>query len=97
MRKFNVGDLVVYRKPKRSTNPSPRAKDIHAAPHGEDYAYMIEKYWSVAEVRDDDTIVVSTRRGKRHQLRIDDPLLRKANLLDMIFRRSRFPQLASAT
>lgn len=42
---YSVGDLVVYRKSKRSTAPGPRAKNIQPATHGEEYGYSVDKYW----------------------------------------------------
>lgn len=88
---FKTGDLVVYRKPKISTRPSPKAEDIHPAAHGDDYIYSVEKYWIVTRVVDEATIEVKTRTGKIHQLRADDRLLRRATLLERWLKKSRFP------
>ena len=91
MSKYSVGDLVIYRKTKWSVHPTPRAQDLHPAPSGEQYAYSVEKYWTVIGVADDQTVEVTTRRGKVHRLRADDPLLRRACLVERIRYRSRFP------
>jgi hypothetical protein len=92
MRHFAAGDRVVYRKTKVSTRPGPRARDVHAAEHGDDYSYNVDKYWIVTGEVDDDTIEVMTRRGKIYRVPVDDPNLRKANTLEEIFRSSRFPK-----
>jgi hypothetical protein len=86
------GDCVVYRKPKASTRPGPRAERITPTPRGEDYQYVVEKYWTVEQVSDGGDIVVRTRRGKRHTISPDDPRLRKANLFERLFMRGRFAQ-----
>lgn len=92
-RAFHPGDLVIYRKFKHSTRPSPRAKDIDPAPHGEEYNYRIDKYWVVADVLDDRSLVLCTRRGKRHVLPPDDPSLRRASWWERLLYHGRFPKL----
>jgi len=96
MRRFSAGDHVVYRKQKHSAHPGSRAQEIQPAQHGETYSYMVDKYWTVARAIDDETIEVLTRRGKVHRLSVNDPLLRKASLLEKVFKRRRFPDLAEA-
>jgi hypothetical protein len=66
---------------------------VHPAEHGEAYSYLVDKYWVVTRVVDEETIEVKTRTGKLHQVRTDDRLLRKAGLLDRWLRRDRFPRL----
>lgn len=90
---FQPGDLVIYRKTKHSTHPGPRASNVHPAPHGETYSYTIDKFWLIEEVRDDGTLVATTRRGKKNTLRSDDPMLRRANWLEKLLHRSRFAPL----
>jgi hypothetical protein len=90
---YSVGDHVVYHKPKSSVHPGPRAEDIHPAEHGDDYSYLVDKYWTVSAIIDDETIEVTTRRGKRHQLRVDDPNLEKAGGLKHVLSKSKFPGL----
>ncbi len=90
--RFHVGDRVVYTRDKHTTKPGPRAKNVSATPHGETYDYQVDKYWRVAEVLENDQIVLVTRRGKRHVLPISDPRLRKANLWERLFRGNKFPQ-----
>jgi hypothetical protein len=85
------GDLVVYRKPKASTHPGPRAEDITPTPQGDDYHYMVDKYWVVERVDDGQSVVVRTRRDKQHTISLDNPRLRKANLFERLFMRDRFP------
>lgn len=87
---MKAGDFVVFSKCKTSSHPSPRAKAIHPAQHGETYSYIIDKFWKVVEVVDDETIEVETRRGKRHRLNKNTPLVRKAGLLFQLVYRHRF-------
>ena len=91
--KYRVGDRIVYVKPKRSTHPGPRAEHVHPAVHGDSYGYTVDKYWIVTCVADEQTIVAKTRRGKTHRVAIDDPCLRKPNLLERLLCRGRFPSL----
>ena len=96
MKRFRRGGRVIFRKSKHSTVPGPRAKDIHPSPHGEDYAYYVEKFWTVAETRPGGEIVVQTRRGKRHVLRPDDPALRRATWWERLLFGNQFPTLSWA-
>ncbi|MEQ9409898.1 MAG: hypothetical protein RIK87_19335 [Fuerstiella sp.] len=89
--RFHAGDLVIYRKSKFSDHPGPRAANVHPAPRGETYSYTVDKFWIVQEVLADGTVVATTRRGKKHYLRPDDPLLKRANWLQRLLYRSRFP------
>ncbi|HEV7282481.1 MAG TPA: hypothetical protein VGN57_19920 [Pirellulaceae bacterium] len=95
--KFKKGDLVVFRKTKHGVHPSDRAIALKPAQSGEAYSYCIDKYWVVAEVPDDRSIVVETRRGKRHQIEADQPNLRRASLIERLFYRDRFPELNERT
>lgn len=88
---YSVGDLVVYRKSKRSTAPGPRAKNIQPATHGEEYGYSVDKYWRVARMNDEGKVVVVTRRGKVHELDPDDHSLRQAQWWERLFLSGRFP------
>lgn len=83
--------MIVFRKPKRGTAPSPRAINVRPAPHGDDYGYEIEKYWRVTAVLPDGRLEVVTRRGKRHTVEATDPHLRRANFFERWFLASRFP------
>ena len=80
--KYKVGDFIVFKKWKASTNPSPRAKDTFPSPHGDYYTYRIDKYWKVVDIIDADTIEVETRRGKRHRISVKTENVRKMNFLD---------------
>jgi hypothetical protein len=91
MQKYSVGDHVVYRKPKVSSQPGPRAASVRPSGCGEDYAYVVDKYWIVSAIVDEETIEVSTRRGKTHRLKVDDPHLCKAGLIARWLHRTRFP------
>ena len=88
--RLKVGDFVIYRKWKASTHPSPRAKNIRPARYGDTYSYVIDKFWKVVQVFDDDTIEIETRRGKRHRLDVNVPDLRKASLFSRLLFRDRF-------
>lgn len=90
---FDIGDIVVYRKKKVSTNPSPRAYDLQLCGPGGAYKYCIDKYWTVESVLRDGWVVVTTRTQKHHYLRADDPNLRKAGLIVRLRYGKRFPEL----
>ncbi|MCA9083175.1 MAG: hypothetical protein KDA81_03925 [Planctomycetaceae bacterium] len=90
---FKPGDLVIYRKTKHSTHPGPRAENLHPAPNGDTYSYVVSKFWLVREVLEDGTLVAVTRRGKLNQIRPDDPGLRRPNWFERLFYRSRFSEL----
>ena len=95
-RKFKKGDLVIYRKTKHSASPGPRAQKVEPAPHGEDYSYLVEKFWVVAEA-DEETVLLRTRRGKEHRLSANNPNLRHARWWERWFYRNRFPQMTAGT
>lgn len=88
--RIRPGDFVVFSKSKNSSHPSPRAKAIQPTQHGEFYSYIIEKFWKVVKVIDDRTIEVETRRGKRHRLDKNTPMMRRAGLLHQLIYRDRF-------
>lgn len=84
------GDWVVYRKSKQSSVPGPRAQQVTASPKGDNYGYVVDKFWVVQAVSDDGTVSVRTRRGKVHRLAADDRGLRKANFFERLLHRHRF-------
>ncbi|HET6424917.1 MAG TPA: hypothetical protein VFG20_14610 [Planctomycetaceae bacterium] len=89
---FQVGDPVVFRMTKFSTDPGPRAVEVQPARSGETYSYVVDKFWTVGEVAPDNTVVLVTRRGKQHRVAINDLRLRPANLWERWFYRKRFPR-----
>jgi hypothetical protein len=93
MRRFKVGDHIIYHKQKVSTHPTTRATDVQPCEHGEHYWYFVEKYWTVSAVHPDGSLDVTTRRGKVHHLEADDPHIRHVGLLDEWLHRDRFPAL----
>jgi hypothetical protein len=60
---------------------------------GEDYTYLLDKFWVVTALQSDGKVVVRTRRGKEHVLEPDDPSLRKAKWWERLLWRRRFPTL----
>ena len=88
-----VGDRVVYSKDKVSVAPGPRATEVSPAPKGDEYSYLVDKYWVVKEVRDDGSLCLLTRRGKEHIIPADDVRLRRPNLWERLTKASRFPAL----
>jgi hypothetical protein len=95
MRKtFSPGDLVVYKKQKRSSSLSARAHDIAPAVQAGKFSYVVDKYWIVIEAGDDGTVVVKTRGGKHHRLSLADPNLRRAKWWQRLWYRSHYPRLA---
>ncbi|MCA9227886.1 MAG: hypothetical protein KDA47_19835 [Planctomycetales bacterium] len=91
--RFRPGDLVVYRKQKHSNHPGPRAREVAPEPHGELYTYLVEKFWVVAECRDENKLLLRTRRGKEHLIDAADHNLRRANIWERLFYRDRFRNL----
>lgn len=91
---YKVGDQVIYRKSKKSDSPSPNAINLWAESSGESYRYTIKKYWTVIQL-DGERLQVITRRGKRHWLNRNDPLLRKATWCERWFREEKFPLVDS--
>ncbi len=94
-RTFQVGDLVVYRKSKSSTHPGPRAANVHPAQNGDSYSYTVDKFWMIEAILDDGTIVATTRRGKKNRIKPDDPMMRRANLIQRLLYRTRFATLST--
>ncbi len=90
---YRPGDLVVFVVSKISKDPGPRAHDIHPAPFGDTYQYIVDKYWTVRSISSDGALELVTRRGKVHLVRADDPRLRPARLWERWFQRQRFPDL----
>ncbi len=90
---YSPGDPVIYHKTKYSPNPGPRARVVTPASHGEDYAYVVDKYWLVKACLSDGQVLLVTRRGKEHTVRTDSPNLRHANWWERFVHRDRFPEL----
>jgi hypothetical protein len=85
------GDPLIYRKPKVSSRPGPRARNIQRTENGDDYFYEVEKFWTVADVLDDGRLLAVTRTGKEVCLSPEDERLRKARLIERLRHRRRFP------
>ena len=91
--RLEPGDFLIYRKPKVSHRPGPRAKNIQAAENGDDYYYEVDKFWTVADVLDDGRLVAVTRTGKQVYLTPKDERLRKPRWLERMRYRRRFPSM----
>jgi hypothetical protein len=89
--RFESGDLVIYTLTKQSPHPGPRARSIHPSESGEDYSYVVDKFWMVSRVTDDRQIEIVTRKGKTRTVDVTDPLLRKATWWEKLRYRNRFP------
>jgi hypothetical protein len=74
--RFEPGDWVIFRKTKFSQRPGPRARHVAPATRGEEYSYVVDKFWIVRAVRDDGALELVTRKGKLHAMSPDDPRLR---------------------
>jgi len=85
------GDPLIYRKPKVSSRPGPRARNIQRTENGDDYFYEVEKFWTAADVLDDGRLLAVTRTGKEVCLSPEDERLRKARLIERLRHRRRFP------
>jgi hypothetical protein len=93
---FQNGDWVVFRRTKFTPHPGPRAKDIQATSHGDDYSYFVDKFWIVDEILPDGSLKVRTRRGKTHVIPPGDQNLRHASWWERLRYRARFLELESS-
>ena len=91
MSRFKPGDVVVYAKQKWSASPGPRATHVDPAATGEQYSYVVHKFWRVVECADDGRLTLATRRGKQYVVSEHDPLLRRPSLLERLLWRHKFP------
>lgn len=94
-RPYRPGDLVIFRRTKSTTHPGRRAQEVQATKHGDLYSYFVEKSWIVERVQQDGTLMLRTRRGKRHVVAPNDPNLRHATIWDRLRYRARFAELRS--
>ena len=85
------GDPLIYRKPKVSPRPGPRARNIQRTENGDYFRYEVDKFWTVANVLDDGRVLAVTRTGKEVWLSREDERLRKARLIERLRYRRRFP------
>lgn len=92
---YEVGDYVVYRMSKYSSHPGPRAQHVHPMAKGENFSYVVDKFWIVAAIEDDGQLRLRTRTGKEHLVTPSDRNLRRANFWERWFKRNRFPELES--
>jgi hypothetical protein len=91
---FRVGDTIVYHKAKSSYSPGPRARQVYPLARGEEYHYVVDKFWTVTGVNSDGTIDVVTRTGKAHRLPASDPNISRTRLFHHLVYRKRFPVLS---
>lgn len=91
---WKPGDPAIFQMSKVSTDPGPRAKDVHPAEFGETYRYLVDKYWTVAEVLPSGELVLVTRRGKRHVVAANDLRLRRPHWWERWLYHARFPKLS---
>jgi hypothetical protein len=82
---FRTHDVVVFRKQKHGAHPGVRAHDVRPAPLGEDYDYLIDKYWIVVRVTDDGQLLLRTPGGKLHEISVGDPNLRRLTLRERLW------------
>lgn len=90
---FKPGDPVIFRVTKQSSDPGPRAVDVHPAQSGETYSYQVDKFWTVREVLVD-TVQLVTRRGKQRSVPKNDIRLRRARWWERWLYANRFPKLS---
>jgi hypothetical protein len=91
---YKPGDPVIFRVTKQSTDPGPRAVDVHPAPSGETYSYQVDKFWAVSDVLAGDAIALVTRRGKQRTVLVNDVRLRHARWWERWLYADRFPKLS---
>lgn len=90
---FQLGDQLIFRQSKISSHPTPRARNVRPSRKGDNYSYVVDKFWIVAATLPNGEIVAQTRRGKQRVVSANDPNLRRANWLERILYRNRFPRL----
>lgn len=90
---YKPGDPVIFRVTKQSTDPGPRAVDVHPAQSGETYSYQVDKFWTVQSVMDGSVQLV-TRRGKERLVSKNDIRLRHARWWERWVYANRFPKLS---
>jgi len=90
---FQLGDLVIYLMTKQSAHPTLRAKTVAPSESGEDYRYLVEKFWIVCEITKEGELIVQTRRGKTRTISPEDPNLKRANWWQRWLYRGRFPTI----
>jgi hypothetical protein len=83
-RRFHSDDVVVYQKHKRGTHPTSRAHDVRPASSGDDYDYVVDKYWLVVDVAAGGRLKLRTPGGKLHEVASDDPCLRPPSLRERL-------------
>ena len=88
---YRRGEPVIYRVSKSSTRPGRRAQWIRPARAGDDYRYVVEKFWIVGDIRNDGMLVLKTRTGKSHVVPPDATALRRPSLWERWWHRHRFP------
>ena len=91
---YKPGDPVIFRVTKQSTDPGPRAVDVHPAPSGETYSYQVDKFWTVSEVQSTGMVQLVTRRGKQRSVSRVDLRLRPARWWERWLYGDRFPKLS---
>lgn len=84
------GQWAIYRKSKRSVAPGPRASAVQATTKGEQYSYVVDKFWVVRRVLESGSLELQTPSGKRREISSDDPNLRKPSWLERLVWRERF-------
>jgi hypothetical protein len=87
---YHRGDAVIYRVSKSSPHPGPRARSVRPT-RGDDYRYVVDKFWIVRDIQQDGMLVLTTRTGKSRVVPPDAVALRRANLWERWWYRERFP------
>lgn len=88
---FKPGDPVIYRMTKHSQCPGPRAKSVSPSPNGDEYKYLVDKFWIVDRILEDGKLVLRTRRGKTRVISKDDFNLRPPTWWEALLYRNHFP------
>lgn len=86
---FRPGDWVIYKMQKASSSPGPRAQATTASSKGENYTYIVDKFW-VVEAVEGDEVLLRTRKGKQHRINKGDSRMRRPSWLQKLMYSSRF-------
>ncbi|TWU06349.1 hypothetical protein [Stieleria varia] len=93
---WHTGDWAVYRKSKIGPNPGRRAARVTASSKGENYGYVVDKFWVVEEILADGSLRLRTAKGKQHVIAPDDPNLRRPGILQRLIWGDRFRQVEAS-
>lgn len=88
---FKPGEMVVQTVQKHSRVPGPRAKSVRPEQNGDYIDYLVDKFRRVVSVGNEKVTVI-TRRGYLVTIKKNDPMLRRAGLMECLKYHDKFPE-----